>query len=123
MFGELIKKRRLQTGLSLRAFCQKFNEDPGNWSRMERGLLQPPLDSSRLHQIATHLDISMGTQDFEELVDLAHADRGRIPENIMEDEKLVKMLPVMFRTIRNEPPTDDELLKLADKVREANKPQ
>lgn len=123
MFGALIKERRLQMGLSLRAFCQRFAEDPGNWSRMERGLLPPPLDSSRMHQIATYLAIPMDSEEFERLVDLAHADRGRVPESIMGDEKLVKLLPVMFRTIRKEPPTDDELFKLADKIREANNPQ
>ena len=37
-FGEHIKARRLEMGLSLRAFCLKNNEDPSNWSKLERGL-------------------------------------------------------------------------------------
>ena len=34
------------------------------------------------------------------LVDLAAADRGIIPNDIMENEELVKELPAFFRTLR-----------------------
>jgi transcriptional regulator with XRE-family HTH domain len=37
--GEQIKELRLEHGLSLRAFCIKYDMDPIKWSRMERGIL------------------------------------------------------------------------------------
>jgi len=42
-----------------------------------------------------------------------------IPEDIMSKEKLVSNLPVIFRTLRGEPPTEEELVKLADNIRKA----
>ena len=118
MFGEFIKQRRLELGLSLRAFCIKHAEDPSNWSKMERGILGPPTEYSRLLEIAHHLklDDKAGKQ---KIFDLAAAERGRVPEDIMSEKKLVENLPVVFRTLRGEAPTEEELLKLADLIRKA----
>ena len=117
MFGEFLKKRRLELGLSLRAFCLKYNEDPGNWSKMERAILPPPIDYSRLFQISKYLELDEKSK--QEFFDLANAERGRIPEDIMSEEKLVSNLHVIFRTLRGEPPTEEELMKLADNIRKA----
>jgi len=105
-------------GFSLRAFCQKAGEDPSNWSKMERGIIGAPTEYSRLLEIAKHLDIADDERK-QELFDLASAERGRIPKDIMTEQELVSNLPVVFRTLRGEVPTEEELLKLADKIRKA----
>ena len=41
-FGAFIKDARINAGLTLRGFCKIMKADPGNWSKIERGLLPPP---------------------------------------------------------------------------------
>jgi transcriptional regulator with XRE-family HTH domain len=122
MFGKFIRKRRLDLGLSLRAFCMKYSEDPSNWSKMEREVLGPPTDYARLLQIAHYLELSDESSK-RELFDLAAAERGRVPGDIMSDAQLVENLPVVFRTLRGEAPTEEELVKLADLIRKSRTPQ
>lgn len=90
---------------------------------MERGIMAPPIDLTRLYQITAFLGWKEDGQEFENMVAVAHAERGRIPPAIMSDQKLVRMLPVVFRTITKEPPTEEQLLRLADSIREANTPK
>lgn len=97
----------------------KWGEDPSNWSKMERGILSPPTDFTRLQEIADRLGLSDDEALKRELFDLANAERGRIPEDIMSEEELVANLPVVFRTLRGEAPTEKELLRLADLIRES----
>ncbi len=47
-FGEFFKAKRQALGLTLREFCLKHKLDPGNISRLERGLLAPPQGRERL---------------------------------------------------------------------------
>ena len=41
-FAKLMKKLRMEKKLTLREFCQTNGFDPGNYSRLERGLFPPP---------------------------------------------------------------------------------
>lgn len=41
-FGSYFKDRRIKLGLTLRQFCEKHSMDPGNLSKIERGVLPPP---------------------------------------------------------------------------------
>ncbi|MFC1736298.1 helix-turn-helix domain-containing protein [Candidatus Hydrogenedentota bacterium] len=119
MFGEFIKTRRLEMGLTLRKFCNLHGEDPSNWSKLERGVSPAP-GYARVLEICQHLGFSDDDPRKEEIFDLADADKGRIPKDIMNDPKLVGHLPALFRTLRGDPPTEEELMKLADLVREAH---
>ncbi len=42
LFGEYFKKKRLEIGKTLRQFCLENGLDPGNISKIERGILRPP---------------------------------------------------------------------------------
>lgn len=53
-WGTLVTERRIELGFSLRKFCNKFGYDPGNLSKMERGLLLPP-KGKKLEQLAKDL--------------------------------------------------------------------
>ncbi len=121
MFGEHIKKRRLDMGMSLRAFCMEYSEDPSNWSKMERGVNPPPKSYERLLQIAQHLGYEENGKGMEGFFDLAHISHGSIPPDISEDAVLMEKLPLLFRTLRGKT-TDGELMQLVDLVREAHTP-
>ena len=72
-FGEFVKARRQARGLTLRAFCEKHGFDPGNVSRLERGLVQPPQDEKKLSEFALTLGLIAGTDDWQEFFDRAAA--------------------------------------------------
>ena len=111
MFGEFIKKRRLDQGISLREFCRLLNVDPSNWSKIERGIISPPQDDYRLRQIAEILKIDFGTNLWQQMKDMAKIDAGSIPDDIRSDSRVVNALPIFFRTLRSDKPEDlDQLI-------------
>lgn len=116
-FGSLVRRLRGRMRLGLREFCVAFGTDPSNWSKVERGLLTPPEDDETLDRLAGVLGIEQGGAEWWQLRDLAFANRGKIPSDIMSDENLVRMLPQFFRTLRGKKPEENELRKLAEKVR------
>jgi len=117
MFGEFLKERRIDKGISLREFCKRIETDASNWSKVERGLLAPPQDEEKLRKIAQVLNIKFESPLWQEMKDKANIDAGIIPEDIRTDEKVLNSLPMFFRTIRSEKPTPEELDKLIDIIR------
>jgi transcriptional regulator with XRE-family HTH domain len=118
-FGEFVREQRLKQGLTLRDFCKKFEHDPSNWSKIERGLLPPPNDETMLSEWALQLGLKKGDSDWYRFFDFAALEKGKIPHDIMNDEELVKALPVFFRTLRGQKPTEEELKNLAETLRGA----
>jgi transcriptional regulator with XRE-family HTH domain len=119
-FGEFFQEKRIATGLTLRKFCLKYRLDPGNMSKLERGLFAPPERIEKLEQYARHLGLEPDSDDWYEFFDLAAVERGRIPDDVMQDEKLVEMLPMVFRTMRGDPINEKSLRKLAQIIRESH---
>jgi len=54
-----------------------------------------------------------------EFFDLATAEAGRSPEELMSDEEVVKKLPILFRTLRGQKVDDADLKELIRKIRGA----
>lgn len=121
LFGEFVKEKRLQTGMSLREFSKKLEEDASNWSKVERGILSPPQDPDKLKKIGTLLNIKAGSEDWTKLTDYANIDAGKIPDYLMTDQDVLKALPVFFRTIGSVKPTPEELAKLVESIRKEGK--
>jgi transcriptional regulator with XRE-family HTH domain len=117
-FGAFFKQKRLASGLSLRQFCLEHGLDPGNLSKLERGRLAPP-QHDKLEEYARLLGIPEGSDDWYRFFDLAAAETGRIPEDILSDEEVVAKLPLLFRTLRGEKIPDEKLNELVKKIREA----
>ena len=117
VFGEFFKARRQALELTLREFCLKHQLDPGNLSRLERGLLPPPQDRARLEEYARYLELKPGSDDWYQFFDLAAAAKGRLPEELLADEALVAKLPLLFRTLRGKRLTNKQLDDLFKKVR------
>ena len=116
-FSVKLKELRVSAGLTLREFCLRNKIDPGNYSKLERGHFPPPESHDLLEKYATALGLKPGSDNWLELFDLAAAERGRIPEDLMSDEKIVDKLPVLFRTMRGTPLSVDQLDELIEHVR------
>lgn len=118
-FGTYFKEKRLKLDLSLREFCQKHGLDPGNLSKLERGILPPPTSTQKLEEYAVCLQIEKGSDEWFEFFDLASSETGKIPPDLMNDQALVNKLPLFFRTVRGQkvPRKDlEELVKLIQGV-------
>lgn len=119
-FGCFVRRLREERRVGLRQFCASLNIDPSRWSKIERGVLQPPHEDKILKAIAKLLSIKLNTDEWIQLKDLAVLGRGELPKDILEDEELVGCLPLVFRTLRNEKPTRDQLVQLVDLMRHSN---
>lgn len=118
-FGEFFKTVRARHNISLREFCLENGFDPGNISRLERGLLSPPESHDKLEAYAKCLGIKKGSDDWYTFFDLAAAERGRIPDDVLNDEEIVDKLPVLFRTLRGQRVDDEDLEDLVQRIRRA----
>ena len=116
-FGQLMKRLRIAKRLTLREFCNMNGFDPGNYSRLERGLFQPPQKEELLTKYATALGLRRGSDEWLEFFDLAAACRGEIPQDILSDEEVLNKLPALFRTLRGSPTSQNKLDDLVDKIR------
>lgn len=96
-FGDLFKIKRIEKGLTLREFCRINGFDPGNVSKIERGLFPPPQSREMLSKYAA----ALGIEDWLTFCDLAVISAGKIPEDIVTNEELMNALPVLFRTVRD----------------------
>lgn len=84
---------------------------------MERNAIPPPQDHGILSRYASALDLKEGSDDWYLFFDLAAADRGMVPKDIMDNDALVRELPAFFRTLRGQKPTESELKTVVGKIR------
>ncbi len=120
-FGAFLKLLRNEGEITLREFCRRTDSDPGNVSRIERGKLPPPQNQDVLATYAATVELKPGSDAWTKFFDLAAADRGIVPQDIMSDKELVDMLPAFYRTLRDERPTEEQLRRLIRKMRSSGK--
>ncbi len=118
-FGEFFKQKRIGLRKTLRQFCAANKLDPGNISKLERGLMPPPQGSDKLEEYAGYFNIKKGTDDWYKFFDLAHIESGRIPEDLLEDEAVAVKLPILFRTLRGKKISEKKLDELVQLIRKA----
>lgn len=116
MFGEYVKRLRVEGRMTLRDFCRSVGYDPSNWSKIERGLLQPPKSKEVLNTIAEVLSLEEGSEEYLTMMELAAI--SYIPTDLLPAQEIADKLPVFFRTIRGQKPTRKELEKLIELLRE-----
>jgi transcriptional regulator with XRE-family HTH domain len=115
-FGPRLRQMRLDRGLTLREFCERAEADPGNYSRIERGLFAPPgLDIIR--QYVEVLGIKAGSDEYTSLLDAAAVDRGQLPADILSDEQVMEEMPAFFRLLRQRTITEEDVKCLVDVIR------
>jgi transcriptional regulator with XRE-family HTH domain len=98
-FGAFFRARRKALGLTLREFCRRNGFDPGNVSRLERGLAAPPQVPEVIESYAKALKIEQGTEEWSHFIELAGAETGRIP---LSDQERIRERPVLLRKLRRE---------------------
>jgi len=118
-FASFFQALRKSHRITLRAFCEAAAADPGNISRLERRAIPPPQDREILSRYAKALNLAEGGDEWYLFFDLAAADRGIIPQDIMDDAELVRGLPAFFRTLRGQKPTETEMRKVIEKIRKS----
>ena len=123
LFGGYFKKKRLEIVKTLRQFCLENGLDPGNISKIERGILPPPQSREKLAHYAKCLGIVEGSDEWLEFFDIARTDIGRIPEEILADSNIVAKLPLVFRTLKGLKLTGEQLEKLAHELEKLNDPE
>lgn len=118
-FGEFFRQKRVSLGFTLRSFCERYDYDPGNISRLERNILSPSIDKEKLAGYAVALKIPKDSEEWTMFFDLAHAAKGKVPEDILEDKKSMKYLPLLFRTARGGRLSKKKLQELVDLINNA----
>lgn len=88
-------------------------------SKLERGLLPPSTSREKLDQYACALGLEAGTNEWYEFFDLAAVAAGQVPADLLSDEELVAKLPLIFRTLRGDRASDEQLDDLIERVRKA----
>jgi transcriptional regulator with XRE-family HTH domain len=116
-FGGFFKEKRRITGLTLREFCRTNGLDPGNISKIERGILAPPQSQEILAKYAAALSIKKGNDDWLMFHDLARTSAGKIPADIVSNERVMNALPVLFRTARKKTLDEKDLKNLLKSIK------
>lgn len=114
-FAATAKAHRRALRMSLRKFSLFIGWDAANVSKIERGLLPPPR-GERLAAYAQALGLAEGTDEWREFCDLAAAAKGEFPEDL-RDEELLRQLPVLFRGMRGDPPSDEQCARIVELLR------
>jgi len=117
-FGSLFKQLRAKTGLTLRKYCEQFELDAIQISRIERGLLPPPKDRVRLEFYAKSLGLKEGSEDWNTFFDLALASNKSFEDKIRRPALLEK-LPIFLKSIYNGKLDDEKLDKLLELIRKS----
>ncbi len=77
----------------------------------------PPQNPELLEKYATALGLVRGSDEWLEFFDVAAAERGELPPDLLSDEELVEKLPVLFRTLRGQPVPPEKLDELVERIR------
>lgn len=118
-FGEFVKSRRIDIGLTLRSFCRGIGHDASNWSKVERGVIPPPQDTRSLDKIASLLGLDASGR--VELEDLSFVARGQLPIDLQSEEIQAK-LPAFFRAIRGQEYVAEDVARLIEGVKMLHQP-
>ena len=118
-FGRFFRECRMRLGVTLRSFCRKHGFDAANISRLERGQMSPPGSRRKLEEYARALGLKAQSEEWFDFFDLAAAASGRIPPDLLSDQKLIPKLPLVFRTLRGGKVTPEQLNRLIERVRKA----
>lgn len=119
LFGSHFAKLRLGLGLTLRQFCLTNKLDPGNVSKIERGLMAPPHEPKALAKYAKALGLKADTPEWNKFNALAGTTSGKIPAGVLSDKEAMSQLPVLFMALGEKKPNAARLKKIIKLVRES----
>lgn len=117
-FHELFKKKRMEIG-TVRQFANQTGFDLAYISRLENGITLPPKDSEKLVKLALALNITKGTDEWQEFMDLAAVAKNELPEDLQDNERIASVLPAFYRTLRKKELDEAEVKKLLDLIKDS----
>ncbi len=120
-FGEYFKAKRLSLGITLREFCEKNGFDPGNISKLERGLFTAPQSEEKLSDYAKALRIKLNSEEFIQFTDLAAVSNRSFRPRQISDQDVLQKLPILFRTLDNKELTEEKLNRIIEIIKEEEK--
>lgn len=115
--GEFIKALRVKKDVTLRTFCLENKIDAVTLSKLERGKISAP-KGDFIPNLAKLLGVTESSNQWHTLMRMAEESRQNPPKR-MSDKELAGKLPILFRKSNGEEYTEEELLALAETVREA----
>jgi transcriptional regulator with XRE-family HTH domain len=104
--------------MTLREFCRSHDLDRSTISKMERGVIPPPPTQQKLGVLAAAVGLVEATAEWQEFMDRAYAARGEVPPDLARED-IYKRLPVIFRTLRRDNLSQEDLAILMQLIREA----
>src|SRR3990172_2768364 len=116
-FGEFFKELRIGQKVTLRQFCEAHGYDPGNISKLERGVTAAPESEQKVREYAKALRIREGSETWYQFFDLASLSRGKLPPELLDDQEVMARLPLLFRTLRGQKVSDEKLDELIELIR------
>jgi transcriptional regulator with XRE-family HTH domain len=118
-FGDYFKELRINRGFTLRQFCEKHGFDPGNISKLERGIFPAPESPEKLEEYAKALGLRKGSDEWLRFFDLAVISNKDLGLLHLRNEQLIEKLPVLFRTLDNKELTEEKLDAILELIRKA----
>ena len=117
-FHELFKQKRMEIG-TVREFAKRSGLDVAYVSRLENGVILPPKDGKKLAKLANDLRIKKSSGEWREFMDLAAVAKNELPEDLRNDERVAKILPAFYRTLRRKDLDEADLVKLLDLIKDS----
>lgn len=117
-FGEYFYSLRVKSGLTLRKFAEKIEEDPAYISRLERGKVRAPKSCEKLSFFAMSLGLSKNTKKFDKFIQLAEISNKSYGVDSVKDERILEKLPVFLRTLDNKGLDEGKLEDLIKAIEE-----
>lgn len=117
-FGRFYRAKRKERGMTLRSYCRENGFEPAYISRLERGIVPPPRSRSARELHARALGLKEESEEWYAFFDLADLCGGRMPERLMEDEEVLRLVPLFFRTARKSGLGAQDLRRLIERLKE-----
>ena len=118
-FAEFFKDKRIVLGLTLRQFCQKNGFDPGNISKLERGVFIAPQSEEKIEEYAQALGLKKGSDEWIQFFDLAAVSSRNMDMMKLNNGNLMERLPLLFRTLDNKELTEEKLDQIIELIKQA----
>jgi len=117
-FGDYVRAKRIDLGLTLRGFSENKGYDVAYVSRIENGYIAPPEDQSKLKALAVALELKEESEEWVRFFDLAAAEKGVLPEDIKAKASNINFLPAFYRTLRKKEIDNTDIEKLVKILRD-----
>lgn len=120
-FSDYFKKRRMELGYTARKFAMAKGYDVGYVSRLENGIVLPPDNKEKVEALAVALELKAETSEWVKFFDLVALARNEVPEDLRDNEMILKVLPAFYRSARTDNLSNEEIDKLIQLIEEARK--